>query len=203
METEEYFKIKKEIYQTVLNYVEYECDTQDDYQNLIKFFDNQKFRDNRDEFKELLHMILKISNNHHRQHDFSKKIETIITYLKDDITQTFSNSENVNILKSNKKIIIFLYQSQIIIIDETILYFLNKKYPEKARSKIDQTKFFQFFYPEFKALLDEETKSSIEKELSEIDPVDIENFGVNRQNGENESYVCKLIRNESNKAFDI
>lgn len=79
METEEYFKIKKEIYQTVLNCVEYECDTQDDYQKLIKFFDNSKFRDNRDEFKELLHIILKIFNNHHRQHDFSKKIETIIT----------------------------------------------------------------------------------------------------------------------------
>ena len=47
----------------------------------------------------IITIILKISNNHNRSSDLFEKIEKILLFLKQEITQTFSNLDIFNIFK--------------------------------------------------------------------------------------------------------
>lgn len=58
-----------------------------------------------------------------------------------------------------------------------------------------------YFYPEIKSFLDESVTKSIEKQFIEMDPNFISTFDEKRQIGENDSYICKLIRNDSVEEF--
>ena len=89
MDTEEYLTRKKELYKALINYIEYKSNSQDDYKNLINFFESRKIHENREEFRELLHLILKISINHYQYIDFPTKIEKIILHFQDNKKKTF------------------------------------------------------------------------------------------------------------------
>ena len=60
-----------------------------------------------------------------------------------------------------------------------------------------------FFYPEIIEFVDEDIKNKIEKELLGIDQRFISNFEAKRQIGENDSYICSLIRQDLVQEFII
>ena len=62
-------------------------------------------------------------------------------------------------------------------------------------------KYCHFFYTEIKPFISENKKNEIEKELLEYGPNIFSNFDEKRKNGENDSYICTLIRNDSVKDF--
>ena len=74
---------------------------------------------------------------------------------------------------------------------------------ESIFTKSSNPKYFYFFYPEIKRFLDESKLNVIEKKIQEEGETIIEHFKEIRQEGENNSYISNLIRNDSIKEFII
>ena len=104
----------------ILSYLDSEEKDEEVYEDIKKFFDEIKLYDNPRKLKLLLYLISKISNNHHRSNNFFDKIEQIFNLLKNDILKHFPKSELFHIFKKNRRILLFLFESKIITIDEDI-----------------------------------------------------------------------------------
>lgn len=160
----------------------------DDYDNdQLKFDDltslliHQQEQPDKHELKSILNMISKLTSNHHRSPFFIEKILKIIRYIKKDIKQIFSNIEIFNIIKNNQLILLFFIEESIITIDAEIIQIIEKidNYKEYFKLEIQQT---------------------CENDKKEEIP---ENYHEKRRNGENDSYVCELIRNDNCTDFII
>ena len=125
------------------------------------------------------------------------KIGPILLYFQKEIAEIFTNFELFNIFIKNKAVILFLFDNKMITVDETINdLILNTVEP-------NGTKFCYFFYPEIKPINSTEKMESIEKELLKIDPDIFTTYEENRRLGENNSYICNLIRsNEVNEFIE-
>ena len=156
------------------------------YQDLMKQLKNLNFSK---ELKAICRLILKIANNHRIENDHFTKIEKILLYFKEEMAQTFSNSEIFAIFKNNKRILLFLIAQKVISVDEsTEKQLLSMENPNGV-------KYRHFFFPELVS------KEKIESELFELDPSILVNFDEKRKIGENDSYLCQLIRNDSIEEF--
>ena len=192
-QTQKYVISKKEVYTAVLEYLE-SSECIDEYlDNLIKIIDAQKFEKNQEEYEHFLYMIEHISNNHHRDEIFINKIFQILQYYKQQIKQTLSNVQIFNIFQNNKKILLFLIENEIIKVDKCIAHKILTK------SKNNGNGYGYFFYPEIKKFL---TQKKIKEIKSKNDNI-FDNFDENRHKGENDSYICTLIRQDSVEDFII
>ena len=227
MKIQQYIDKKKDIYFDLLAFVESE-NISDDYnfENLIKLIDSQQIPDKPRELINLLQLISKLSNNHRREFNFSTKINHILLYYKEKVKQALSNFEIFKIFQNNKLILLYLFENKIITADEQIVeYILNNEiitkqnfeytivkfngiksnnYIESITKKKETKKCFHydlFFYPEIKNVIPEEKEILIENELLKIDKNIFDSFEEKRKKGENDSYLCELIRNDSIELF--
>lgn len=177
----------KGIQYKLLEYIDKEHNTEENFQNINQLLIDQKILENRHDTSTFLYLISKIANNHHRINDFFTKIEHIIKSIKDDILKHFTNTEIFDIFKQNKRLLLFLLQEKIIQLDTKIV------------SKIIEGKYREFFYPHYfyteikpfiSCILDADIKRKIP-----------ENFDQKRSNGENDQIVCELIRKDSIEEF--
>ena len=152
------------------------------YQKLLILLEKLQIQENKYEFSSFLHLLTIIYNNHHHQLDFIDMIEKIIKYYEFDIKKFYNNSEIFTIFKENKRILLFLIESKLMIIDDYVLM------------KMQNEKYCYYFYPEIKMFLDNE---SIERISTKLNDDILDNFEYKRKIGENESYICHLIRNDS------
>ena len=166
IQIQDYIRDKKELYSTLLSYIEQFDNDYIHFHRLIKLVEDKRICEDRDEFEHFLYLIVSISNDHHRIENFFNKIEQIINKYKDTIRQMYSNSQILNIFKSNKRILLYLIGNKILKNDIYI------------RSEIDQ-----FFFPEGQ----------------KID----QDFEIKRHQGENDSNICVLIRQDLIKDFVI
>ena len=182
MEIKTYFAKKKEFYDKLLRFLEdYEINNAD----LEIIFKNIKIdlTNDKEEMIHLLQLLTSISNNHHRYRNFNDKVKQIFEFFKEEIKQTLSNLELFDIIKSNKILLIFLFEKRILTIDSYITKELkNKQEPNGI-------KYSDFFIPELKMYSKEEEEDEIMKNY--------ENYYENRLLGENDSYICNLIRQDS------
>lgn len=186
----------KNIQKKVLEFLENEESTEKNYQNLINYFQKQKLKDNSNQIKELLYIILKISNNHHRTVHFFDKIKQILQFFRKEIDFYFTNFDIFNIFKSNKRILLFLLKEKFIQPDKAIAQIITK---EKYFKKF----YPHYFYPEFSSFFDENTKKKIESsnDILIYDERNSELFEKNREIGENDNFICSLIRTDSISNF--
>ena len=105
MSVENYLEQMKKIQEEILNYLNSCTDENVCFENLKLTLDDLKIYNDQHQIKSVLHLIAKISSNHHHVPNFYSKIENVIQLFKSDITQYLSNSEIFNIFKSNKRII--------------------------------------------------------------------------------------------------
>lgn len=175
----------------LLKYIGDENQSIDEYEQLRSFLDQNQIQQNYEKLRELLHIILNISNNHHRNINFFNKIEQIFKFLGNNIKQTFSNSEIYDFFSSNNSILLLLIKNSIIIIDESISALIQE---ENSKGKNF------YFFPEIKPFINHSKSDEIEKEMHESFP-NIEDFFRLRKKGENEHYICELIRNDSIEEF--
>ena len=182
MEIQQIIDQKKEYYNPLLIFLESNID---DESLIFKDFDEKGF-------KEILYLISKIAKNHHQNAGFFSKIEKFLLYFEDKIKQTFSNSEIFNFFKSNKKILLFLFEKKIITIDESIINYMfeksDKDYPT-------------FFWPEIESFENHNYINKVKSQLSKLDSSAFDNFELKRKIGENDLYVCSLIRDDSIEEF--
>ena len=188
-----------EIHDMALHFLESQTNVDDNFQNLIKILRDLKISDNKHEFKLFLRSILKISNNYNRKSKCITKINLILKSFEKEIKSYYSNSEIFDIFKSNKLILLFLFKEKILIIDQYIINtFIKKKY--------DELKYPQYFSPEIRLFRNEPwfpEKKPIGNPswLYEIDKELPQDFEEKRERGENDSYICQLIRDDSLDEF--
>ena len=90
---------------------------------------------------------------------------------------------------------LFFIKNQILSIDKEIyeeMLIINPK---------SRTKYHYFFYPEIKKFLENKEIEKIDQELAQYNPNVFIYFDERRKIGENESYICELIRSDSIQDF--
>ena len=169
-----------QIHELFLNYLE-----NNDQNNFdINYLEEMNIKEDKHKMKVLLYMISKISQNHHRNPNFIAKIENILRIFKKDIKKIFTNLEIFLIFKKNIRILLFLFQEQIIIPDKT-MGIHNRNY-----------NFYKYFFIEFKQFLKKDFLNQIASKYPNI-----KDFDEKRKKGENHHFICELIRNDSIEDF--
>lgn len=151
MDLPKFVEQNKKIQKNVLDFLENDENTEECFQNLIQQISDQKIRDDQHQLSLFLHLLASISNNHHHDTDFFKKIEQIIQVFKSDIKTFFSSSEILSIFKANKRILLFFIKNDLIKIDK----FIFRKF---MSSKYKLYKYPEYFFTEIQNFLDEEQK---------------------------------------------
>ena len=177
MNIQRYLAKMKGIQDNLLEFLKSEDDFKDTLNQFTNFLKKQLVQN--EILKDFLNLLSKISMNHQRTVNFIKKIESILTFLKNDIQSKISNTSLFNVFRDNKRILLFLFKNNFIKFDEYINDHLISTYD-----------YIDYFQPE---LISYETKKSIEDAI----------FDEIREEGENHNYLCKLIRNDSVEEFII
>ena len=181
MDIEKYLKTMRTIQNALLDVIDSENDKEIKHQSFLELLNQLHIKENPNEFRSFLHLLSKIAKNHHSTNLFMV-VQNILTHFYDDINQNFLNSEIFTFFKSNKKILLFLIKSKMLIIDQYVVSILKK----------DQ--YSTFFFPEIQNFLEKDKIEEISKNISD-------DFEIKRQIGENDSYICQLIRNDSIDEF--
>ena len=164
----------KKMQKYLLSFIEEE-DGNGKFDKLIKIFNQQDIQHNKHKLKEFLYILSAISNNYHRTSNLYSKIFIILDFLKTDINNAFTNFEIFNIFKENNRVLLYLITNKLIVIDKSIFEIISK----------NQNCIF-YFYPEVYEFID---KKNTKYELPD-------NYEEKRLIGENDSYICQLIRND-------
>lgn len=190
----------KKIQDALLKFLEEESNDEENYQNFKTILSNQKISESKYKLKSVLRLISKIGNHHHRTSNFIKKNEQILTEMKKEIKKRLSNSEIFKIFKNSKITLLFLIREQLLKIDEEILN-------EITNEKHIKFKYPQFFSPEIKPLLTEEfinknfKDNNVPKWVNDVKEKVPKDFEEKRSIGENENFLCELIRSDKLKEF--
>ncbi|KAK8893183.1 hypothetical protein M9Y10_021598 [Tritrichomonas musculus] len=196
----EYLEKLKQIQENILQYIEKSDDSEDDFQNINKIFEEQNVKEDRHKLKELLHLIIHISSNHRRNALFFKKIERIILIFKDIMTNFYSVEDLFNIFKNNKRMLLFLFREEIIPPRSTMISTISN---EKFKGWL----YPNYFFPEFKPIYNTKLRKEISEQNQKLITTSDNNvdtpeiFEKNRLLGENNSEFCQLIRNDSFEEF--
>ncbi|KAK8842176.1 hypothetical protein M9Y10_026406 [Tritrichomonas musculus] len=180
---EDYFRKLGNIEENLIMFL----DNQEENTNLfIQYLNKQKISESKYELRSFFYLIVSTSNYYHRSADFFNKIELIITIFQEQIQNYFTSLEIFDIFQSSKRLLLFLFKSGILTPTEQIYKRIinHTKYLEK--------KYLEYFYPEFEAYFD----ANIRKVVKEIRESNNDEFKQKRENGENDNYLFKLIRND-------
>ena len=181
-EIQSYIKKQTDLQASLLEYIEGEMNLEEKFQNFSYLISFNEILKDRNEFIETIQLLVAISCNHHRSPTFFEKIENFLLSIKDEIHQHLTNQEIFKIFNKNKRILLFLVEQKIL--DPNSIKFDVKIDPEK---KVD---LLLYMYPEFKKL---SKNKSIYKAVKKFDS---QYFQEKRKIGENEQYICQLIRDD-------
>ena len=120
-------------------------------------------------------------------------------FIKKDYFTQFSNYEIFLIFKSNKRILLFLIEEGILTVDKIIASKIQENDFEYANYR-------HYFYPEIKPFIEKSKDNNDEVNWEDIEKVVGEygeKFEEKRKNGENDNYICELIRNDSIVEFIV
>ena len=194
MKSNENLEEMKKIQENIIDFIENEDNVEEKFQNLLNMIKDFKIRDNLYKLKLLVHLISKISCDHHRGTNFFSKIEQILCVFKEDLRKYFSSSELFHIFKSDKRILLFLITENLMVINE----FIVKKF---CKRKYLLAKYPEYFSPELKPFVNEKLFSKnfgLIKRISKDLPDD---FYEKRKIGENDTFICKLIQKDLIEEF--
>lgn len=203
MNIQQYLEEMKNIQENLLIFIENESNDDENFTHLNNLFEKIKIHEDQHKLMSLLHLLSKIANNHYRIPNFFSKIERILLVFQEDIKKFYTNSEIFNIFRGNKRILLSLLEQGTMVIDEYVAKkiisydYMKSKYPHYFSPEIKpfiNEKWFPKYNPN--SLITDEWVEEIKKELPE-------NFYENRKIGENETQICKIIRNDLIEDFII
>ena len=159
----------------------------DDESNLVddneitnfNYFDDLQKDEKKDRLTDIFLLISHITANHHRPPDFYSKIEKLFSPFIEEMKQNLTNDEIYQIFKENRLVLLFLFHKQVLKIDENI----SKSLP----------KFFTY----------EKVQFFSEGLIQLNENIQFEEHDRKRRIGENDNYICQLIRNDSIDDFII
>ena len=190
MDAQNLLSLRKQIYDKILMYIDSAVEDEDEnlYSDLIDILQSSNITENEHELKELFILISHIEMYHHPYHPHLSKIEKILQYLLKDIKQEMLGYEICNIFRKNRRILLYLLQSELISIDDSIIQLIYDTNPATQ---------YLFYATELKKSMSKETCLLIDEEMKKQGEDFYNHFEENRQIGQNESYLCKLIREDS------
>ena len=187
---QEYLNKIKEIQKSLLDFLESENDVEENFQNLIFHLVEHDIRSSRQEMKIFLYLISKIVKNHNRESNFFEKIKKTLQYLKDDIKSNLSNYEIFKIFKSNKIILLFCIQNEILNFNHSIYLYIIKK------------KFDLFFQTEILDFIKQQNNQLRYQHMAnKLSAKHDDDFNKKRNLGENDNYISKIIREDLIEEF--
>lgn len=187
-ETQAFVEKIKRIQQILIDIMDKEGQSDELIKNLSHAITKEKINENKNYFKTVLHVICKLTNNHHRPSDFPEKISLIFRTLKSDILNQFKNWEIFNVFKNNKRALLALFREEVLKPEKSIYDIINT-------DKYRHSYYIRYFFPEFKQFLSPEYLKQYDLHGSDSD------FDVKRKEGENDQEICKLIRKDSIQEF--
>ena len=120
MKYQRYIQDFKSLYEDLLSFIDdNECN--DAFPTISQKINDMGIKSDKIELEHFLRIVVSISNNHHRTNNFFNKIEQILDLLETQIKQTFSNLNLFNFFKKNKQILLFLFEKEIITLDDNII----------------------------------------------------------------------------------
>lgn len=193
MEIKKIIERGRRFQKALLNYID--NDEECYYDSLIDLIQREEIQKNCIELQAFFCLITKISMNHYRTLVFFDKIERILIFFKIEIKQSFSNYDIFNIFKSNKRLLLFLFESGLLIPDKSLFSAI-------CQTKYSKKYYLPYFYPEFKSMI---TKKSISNysptfnfsELENMNDEELRIFNEKRKKGENDHTICGLIQKDS------
>ena len=198
---EAYIEDKKYLYTSIHEFLEESEECNDDefrkktFEKLIKVIGSQQIEGDAEEMRQFLEIIKSIGEHHHRSQQFNERMSQLLFHYKDQIRQTLLNSEIFHIFENNKKIVHFLIKKDIITVSEEISEYILYKIENNGK------RYCHFFIPELEKILSEEKMKIVKKELLKENPNIFTNYEEKREEGENDSYICSLIRQDSVEDF--
>lgn len=181
-----FLQCRKQIQSSILLFISKIEDVEEHFDNIIKLIQEYEIAENPKKLKEILLMIVSISNNSYRNFSFFSKIEQIIVYFKEKIIEYYTNTEIFNIFMSNKCLLLFLIEEKILLFNIEILQLLFE-------NKFIKQNYILYFYPEIKIFLNENIKLEDGKKKD----IEIEvDFLEKRKIGENGNILCEIIRED-------
>lgn len=188
-ENQEYIKQKEVLYDALLEFIEdsnsdLEFSSENDDENfdkLLQTIEEQNIANIGQEFEHFLKLIVCIANHHKRHQNFFVKIEKILLFFKEKIVNFMTNIQIYNIFEGNKILLLFLIKEKFVTINEEVCNLMKKK---KEKNGLN---FSDFFIPE----------------MPNFSPqsIDIAEYEEKRRIGENDSYICTLIRQDLIEEF--
>ena len=192
---EKFLEKFKSIQDAFLDFLDDEDNLEINFYNLCKLFEDSKIKNCQHDVRLFLRLLLKVANNHHRCPNFFSKIDRILKYFSDDIKK-YKKDEIFRLFQSNKRLLLFLIEEKILPVDE---YFGKQICSNKYLSK----EYIRYFAPEIKQFTKEKWFPKNVLLVREIEEKMPDNFDEMRKNGENCSYLSKLIREDLVKDFIV
>ena len=151
---QKYLDLIKDVQKNLLLYID-----ENNKENVFfNYLDEQKINENKQKFKSFLYLIVNISNNFHRTGNFYNKIDQILLYYRKTIQNYNQNPEIFHIFQSNKRILLFLIQQKLIIMNQSIFDFFNQP-------KFNKKLYIEYFFPEVESFLPESVKNKCKKKV--------------------------------------
>lgn len=182
MEISSYLNKMKDIQEKLLAFLDSPNDIENEFQAFKKYLEEQNIIG--EYFKDFLRLLNKISLNHHKNPNFHAKIDQILLSFKDNLKQQFTNCNLLNFFIKNMRILLFLIEEKILIIDQ-YAYFKLSSYDNNDDGKC----YLKYFEPEVISYFTQQPMNN-----TQTFP---DSFKENRKVGENDNFVCKLIQNDS------
>ena len=191
MELKDYITRMKMLYSALLEYIDSDDDSPESFQEFAAFLKGNDFGGNADELRTILNLISKVSKHHRGGRNQTAKLKKVIAYFLPVIKQTLSNLDLFRIFRGSRLLVLFLFDEQAVRVDEEVAYLVSQKVGMHG---------LNFFYPEVKRFLTKNGKygpiiasnTTIKKD---------ETFERKRREGENDSQICSLIREDSLEEF--
>ena len=188
---QKYLDMMSKIQDNLLEFIDDEANEEENFQNLTFLFNEQKIRENINYLKSLLHLLVNVANNHFRGTNFFDKIEKIIRYFQNEIKKYYSNSEIYDIFKSNRRILLFIIEEKMMIIDKIMLGLSSP-----------MSNYSDYLAPEIEPINNnKQSRSKFSFFYKKPKEIDSKSFYEDRKIGENPDYICKLIRDDSVEEF--
>lgn len=200
MNYDSYLKVMRYMQKSIIEYIESTDNPEENFQKIVECFNDQKIFEDPHIFKEVITLILCISNNHHRTSTFFDKIIRLLYSFKDEIQKNFSNFEIFTIFRKNYRILLFMLKEEILKPDVSIFSSLTYKTYKKAY-------YPNYFSPEFKSFFEnkEKVRQGMNRKIG-LPPIkekveNSENFEKKRQIAENDEHICQIIRKDDIEKF--
>ena len=186
MSIQEYISNKRKIQSAILSFIDDDDDNEEEterkHNEIITLITSTTIHKDKEELKQIILIISNISDNHHRSANFFDKIGRIIEIIKEDLKNNFSNAELFTFFRNNKRTLLLLVEKNILTINEE-LFKNDLLLKDIDKREIKDIK--KYFSPELGNFEKSGFSESIDK------------FKEYRDKGQNESYICELIRQDS------